>query len=185
MASTSRSIYMACDGFGEDLKNAIKSHLETKENIDVKDFGSNTYYDAAANVSKAIADGNKNEDATDVIKKDKLSNVGILICGTGMGVGIVANKFPGVRAATCENVSAARCARAVNNANVLCLGQLVTKTDDAKVMVDEFLEQQFNSQPDGEDGTPLNWWSKDVEIFLATSMEGIERVEQEVVKQDK
>jgi ribose 5-phosphate isomerase B len=55
-----------------------------------------------------------------------------------MSVGIMANKFYSVRAATCENVAAARCAWAVNDANVLCLGQLVTTPEDSKVLGDEF-----------------------------------------------
>jgi ribose 5-phosphate isomerase B len=57
------------------------------------------------------------------------------------------NKFPGVRAATCENIAAAKSARAANNANVLCLGKLVTPPDEAKQIVDSFLEQKFISQP--------------------------------------
>ena len=103
--------------------------------------------------------------------------------GTGMGVGIIANKFTGVRAATCENVLAARCSRAVNDANVLCLGQLVTKPEDAKVMAEEFLfKQQFISHPAGEDDKPLSWWNGQVEEFLKTSKEGIEKVETEAKK---
>ena len=94
-------------------------------------------------------------------------------------VGIVANKFSGIRAATCENIIAARCARAVNNSNVLCLGQLVTAPDAAKTIVDEFLGQDFISHPRGENGEPVSWWNGDVEKFLASSMEGVTRVENE------
>jgi ribose 5-phosphate isomerase B len=65
-----------------------------------------------------------------------------------MGVGIVANKYPaGVRAATVENVTAARYSRAVNDANILCLGQLITGEENAKELVDAIFEQEFNTHP--------------------------------------
>merc|ERR1739841_477092 len=64
---------------------------------------------------------------------------GLLFCGTGMGVGIVANRFSGIQAATCENVAAARCARAINDSNVLCLGGKVTTPSDARAICDAWL----------------------------------------------
>lgn len=108
-------------------------------------------------------------------------NLPLSICfNIGMGVGIMANKFPGVRAATCENLTAAKFSRAVNDANVLCLGQLITTTDDAKVMADEFFfKQKFISHPLGDDNQPVGWWDTNVEDFLKTSMTGIEKVEKE------
>eukprot|EP00980_Cylindrotheca_fusiformis_P007015 scaffold1474_cov132-Cylindrotheca_fusiformis.AAC.11 len=172
--SEGKTIYFACDGFGESLKDVVKSHVETTyggndKELNVVDLGSDTYYDAAAKVGKALAASSN--------KKD----MGVLVCGTGMGVGIVANKFPGVRAAPCENVTAARCARAVNDANVLCLGQLVTTPEDSKILADEFLfKQQFISHPSGEDGKPVEWWNSQVENFLKTSKAGIENVERDV-----
>lgn len=163
--ASEKTIYFACDGFGEKLKDAVRVHVESSNSsVKVVDFGNDTYYDAAAKVGKALAESSNKSD------------MGVLVCGTGMGVGIIANKFQGVRAATCENVTAARCARAVNDANVLCLGQLVTSADDAKIMADEFLfKQEFISKP-GEDA---EWWSSQVEDFLKTSKEGIEKVEKE------
>lgn len=160
-----KTIYFACDGFGEKLKDAVKVHVESSNSsVKLVDFGNDTYYDSAAKVGKALAESSNKSD------------MGVLVCGTGMGVGIIANKFQGVRAATCENVTAARCARAVNDANVLCLGQLVTTVDDAKIMADEFLfKQEFISKP-GEDA---EWWSQEVEDFLKSSKEGIEKVEKE------
>ena len=170
-SSSTVRILLGCDGFGEDLKNAVKDHLESKENIVVDDLGSDTYFDAAGNVAKQVSKSGGGDQEV----------MGILFCGTGMGVGIVANKFPGVRAATCENIAAAKCARAVNNANILCLGKLVTPPDEAKKIVDSFLEQKFISQP-GESAT---WWNSDVEAFLQTSMEGIERVEKDAAEAAK
>ena len=169
--TTEKTIYFACDGFGETLKDVVKAHVEkTSESGKVKivDYGNDTYFDAAAKVGKALAESpNKND-------------MGVLVCGTGMGVGIVANKFPSVRAATCENIMAARCARAVNDANVLCLGQLVTTPEDAKLLADEFLfKQEFISHPSGSDDKPVEWWNENVENFLKTSLSGIEHVEQQ------
>mmetsp|Transcript_2472 Transcript_2472/g.3719 ORF Transcript_2472/g.3719 Transcript_2472/m.3719 type:complete len:194 (+) Transcript_2472:34-615(+) len=180
-----RTIYLACDGFGQDLLNAVKTHLEQNHHVKVEDLGCDTYYDAAAHVSKAITkthpkDGTSTSTSTNDERGEKL---GMLFCGTGMGVGIVANKFAGIRAAPCENVTAARCARAVNDSNVLCIGQLVTEPEAAKKIVDEFLSQKFISQPHGEDGKPLSWWNGGVEQFLSTSMEGVTRVEQEALDQ--
>ena len=169
-----KTIYFACDGFGEVLKDSVKAHVEkthaekSEQKIKIVDFGNDTYFDAAAKVGKALAESSNEDD------------MGLLVCGTGMGVGIVANKFPGVRAATCENVTAARCARAVNDANVLCLGQLVTSQDDAKVLADEFFfKQEFISHPSGGDDKPVEWWNPQVEDFLKTSKAGIKNVEQQ------
>mmetsp|Transcript_52904 Transcript_52904/g.63687 ORF Transcript_52904/g.63687 Transcript_52904/m.63687 type:complete len:196 (-) Transcript_52904:50-637(-) len=169
-ARRQRIIFFACDGFGEDLKNAIKAHVHSKGRHEVKDFGTDTYYDAAGKVGAAVS-------KTHVGDNDVF---GMLFCGTGMGVSICANKYPNVRAAVCENVTAARCGRAVNNANVLCLGQLVTPEDDAKRIVDAFLAQEFITHPMGPDGTtPVEWWSSGVEEFLSTSMDGIKRIEED------
>lgn len=164
-------IYLAADGFGEDLKNAMKSHLEGKGTYEVTDIGVDTYFDAAGKVGKEVG-----SDST---------SKGVLVCGTGMGVGIMANKYSGVRAATCENVTAARFARAVNDANVLCLGQLITPEEQAKHMLDAFLEQEFNVHPKLENGEPAPWWNGNVETFLSTSKEGIARVENEAIENSK
>lgn len=166
--TTKKKVYLAADGFGEDLKNAMKAHVESKgDEYEVTDFGTDTYFDAAGKVGAVVG---KDSNAT-----------GILVCGTGMGVGIMANKYPGVRAATVENVTAARFSRAVNDANILCLGQLITGEEKAKELVDAFFEQEFNSHPKMEDGKPAPWWNGDVEKFLSTSKDGIDRVEKEAM----
>lgn len=167
-----RTVFLAADGFGEELKNEMKQHLEeTQPHLIVEDLGTDTYFDAAAKVGTKVGDSN----ATTADEKP----YGLLVCGTGMGVGMVANNFAGVRAATVENVTAVRCARAVNDANVLCLGQLVTPPEQAKKLVDAFFDQPFNTQPMDENGKPLEWWNGNVETFLSTSHEGLSRVEQE------
>ncbi|MBR5743534.1 MAG: RpiB/LacA/LacB family sugar-phosphate isomerase, partial [Clostridia bacterium] len=68
---------------------------------------------------------------------------GVLICGTGIGMSIAANKIPGVRAAACSDPTSARLCRAHNDANVLCFGQRVVGSEVAKELVKVFLETPF------------------------------------------
>jgi ribose 5-phosphate isomerase B len=87
------------------------------------------YPDFAAAVAEGIADGRY--------------RLGILVCGTGIGMSIAANKFAGVRAAVCRGEFEARLARAHNDANVLCLGGRVTGPGVAVAAVDVFLAAEF------------------------------------------
>ena len=91
-------IFAGADPFGEDLKDALVARLR-KKGYDVVDGGTGAYYDVASTVAKQV--------------QRSRNGRGLLMCGTGMGMGIVANKFTGVRAATVENVDAARCSRAL------------------------------------------------------------------------
>ncbi len=93
---------------------------------------------------------------------------------------MVANKFAGIRAATVEHVTAARNARAVNDANVLCLGQLITPLSTAKEILDAFIAQEFCTAPTTLEGdAPVPWWNDQVKEFLSTSAQGIARVEEQ------
>ena len=71
------------------------------------------------------------------------SDEGILICGTGIGMSIVANKLPGIRAALCYSVETAQLSRKHNNANLLCLGARVEHSDSVEKIVDEWLNAKF------------------------------------------
>ncbi len=109
-----QSVVMAADPCGFDLKNAIKAVLE-KEGYPVLDLCPDApmeYSAAACAVAGTIQRGGADR--------------GIAICGTGMGVSIVCNKHRGVYAALCENLWQAVRSRTVNNANVLCLGGMIT-----------------------------------------------------------
>mmetsp|Transcript_69674 Transcript_69674/g.194767 ORF Transcript_69674/g.194767 Transcript_69674/m.194767 type:complete len:202 (+) Transcript_69674:103-708(+) len=154
-------IVIGADGFGEELKDAVVDHLKTKAGIEVEDMGTDKYYVAAADVAKRVQD-------------DK-STKGMLFCGTGMGVGIVANKFTGVYAATCENEAAARHSRSINNSNILAMGGLVTTVDDAVKIVDAWLDQEFCAKP----GAEADWWSPEVEAFLSSKFPEIDSIEQD------
>lgn len=108
--------YIASDHAGIEMKTYIKELLESK-GYEVKDLGPNTknrvdYPDFAKKVCESVL-------------SDK-SSKGILICGSGIGMSMSANKFDGIRAALCHNEYSARMARKHNDANILCLGERVS-----------------------------------------------------------
>ena len=124
---------IASDHAGLDLKNQLYEYL-LSEGHDVADLGTGShesvdYPDYAASLSTGIQKGQY--------------ELGILVCGTGIGMSMVANRFEGVRAALCNHVTLARLARQHNNANVLALGGRMTGIDLAKEIVKIFLETDF------------------------------------------
>lgn len=126
-------IAIGCDHGGFELKNHLVDYLKNK-GVDVKDFGVYTedsvdYPDCAKPVCKAVLSGECEK--------------GILICGTGIGISIAANKFDGIRAALCSNVFSAKMSKEHNNANIICLGGRVTGRELAFMIVDAWLEAEF------------------------------------------
>jgi ribose 5-phosphate isomerase B len=126
-------IAIGSDHGGFKLKEAIKKHFK-KAKIFFKDFGCFSpdpvdYTDIAYPLAKAVA--------------AKRFKYGILVCGTGLGMSMAANKTPKVRAALCHNTYTAKMARAHNNANLLCLGGRVLDTKDALAIVKIFLATPF------------------------------------------
>jgi len=126
-------IAIGADHGGYELKEEIKAYLK-KKGIYFKDFGTFSkepvdYPDVGKRVAKAVA-----------LKKYKF---GILICGTGLGMAMVANKVRGIRAAVCHNIYTARMSRAHNDANILSLGGRVLKKATAMKIVDVFLKMPF------------------------------------------
>ncbi len=91
------------------------------------------YPDAAIEVAERVASKN--------------AEFGILVCGTGIGMSITANKFPGIRAAVCWNEESAKLSREHNDANILCLGARLIAPDDAIKILDAFLNQQASEEP--------------------------------------
>lgn len=71
---------------------------------------------------------------------------GILICGSGLGMSIAANRYKHIRATLCTNVYMAKMARAHNDANVLCLGERITGLDETKSILEAFIDGQFDGQ---------------------------------------
>lgn len=107
-------VIMGADFGGYDLKEAVKKDLIAHgyDVTDVSPDGPITYQDAAKMVAKGV--------------QSKEYDRGIALCGTGMGVSIIANKFRGVYAALCEGVYTAVRSKTINNTNVLCMGGFIT-----------------------------------------------------------
>ena len=133
MSAPLSKIAIGSDHGGYKLKNHVISHLENK-GIQVIDCGTNSsesvdYPDFAESVVKRI----HNNDVES----------GILICGTGIGISIKANRFQGIRAAVVHNAFTAEMSKAHNNANILCLGERTTEQDDACHFIDVWLKTEF------------------------------------------
>ncbi len=127
-------IALGCDHGGYTLMQEVKEHLE-KRGIEVKDFGTDStaavdYPVYAKKVAKAILSGECEK--------------GILICGTGIGISITANKFKGIRCALCHDVFSARATREHNDANILAMGGRVVGPGLALMIVDTFLDTAFS-----------------------------------------
>lgn len=126
-------IAIGSDHGGVHLKTHIKNYLQTK-GFEVVDYGTNTeesvdYPDFAAAVAYGVV--------------NKLQECGILICGTGIGVSIAANKIKGIRAALCGDCFSALMSKEHNNANILCMGERVIGQGLAEKIVDTYLNAQF------------------------------------------
>ena len=126
-------ISLACDHGGLELKNQIIDYLKAQGHS-VNDFGTYShdscdYPDFAKPAALAVANGECER--------------GIVVCTTGIGVSMVANKVKGVRCALCLNPDMAKMTRLHNNANVIALGQKYVDFDTAKQIVDNFLNTEF------------------------------------------
>ena len=126
-------IAIGSDHGGFELKNHIINYLKEK-NIDIKDFGcfdesSVDYPDIAEAVCDSINNGE--------------SECGILVCGTGIGISIAANKIDGIRAAHCHDVYSAEMTKRHNNANVICMGGRVVGRELAFKIIDAWLGAEF------------------------------------------
>lgn len=127
-------LVIAADHGGFELKEIVKETLVSAGH-EVLDVGCNStdsvdYPDYAAKAVQSIVQGQ--------------SQMGILICGTGIGMSIAANRERHIRAANCFNVATAQLSREHNNANVLCLGARVLETDTALRMVSVWLDTEFS-----------------------------------------
>ena len=135
MKKTFIKICIASDHAGYDLKEKIKDYL-IKQSISVIDLGpysenSVDYPVYAKKVAKRLIVGK--------------SDAGILVCGSGAGMAITANKFKGIRAAQCYNKASTILSRQHNNSNIICLGSRMLKYKDALKYVTYFLNTRFES----------------------------------------
>lgn len=129
-----RKIYIGADSAGFLLKEEMKKHIE-KLGYDVTDFGT----DSEASCHYPIFASK----VCEAVKENPDTSYGILICGTGIGMSMCANKYNGVRAAVCSDTFSAKMTRRHNDANVLCMGARVIGTCLAEDIVDIFLENEF------------------------------------------
>jgi len=128
-------LIIGSDHAGYRLKEELKKYLEGLGHT-VEDYGTNSeqsvdYPKFGYAVASAVA---------------KSRSKGILICGSGIGMSMIANKVKGIRAAVCHNEYTARAAREHNDANILCLGARILKNEEAKKITKVFLETEFSKE---------------------------------------
>ena len=128
-------IFLSSDHAGFELKEKVKSFL-IDNNFEYEDLGCSSqepvdYPDFAKLLSKKI--------------KDKNNSMGILFCGTGIGISMAANRFPHIRAALCTSIEMASKSRKHNDANVLALGGRILEAKIAMEIVKEFLQTDFEA----------------------------------------
>jgi len=133
---TNMKIAIGSDHAGFELKQIIVEHLSSR-NVDFVDFGTNSldsvdYPDFA----KRVADEVSNKDLV----------MGILVCGSGQGMAMTANRYKDVRAAICHNSDVAKVTREHNDANILCLGSRFIEEAEALKCVDVFLSTDFEGE---------------------------------------
>jgi ribose 5-phosphate isomerase B len=126
-------IALGSDHGGFQLKEVIKEYLKDK-NYEIEDFGT---YDTSSvdypEIGEKVA----------VAVKDEVADKGIIVCGTGLGISISANKVPGIRAALVSDTFSAKMSRAHNDANILALGGRVLGDDLALEIVEAWLNTEF------------------------------------------
>jgi len=152
-------IAIGADSYGFPLKETVKDYLVNKD-FEVTDFGvdrsddDRPYYKTADDIARHVS--------------NKEFNRAILVCGTGMGMAIVANKHPGIFAAVCETPFASEKSRSINNSNILTLGAFITTSTVANKIVDVWLNTDFTEG-----------WDTSIQEWLLKSMEDISSLERD------
>ncbi|XP_057439462.1 DNA damage-repair/toleration protein DRT102 [Lotus japonicus] len=154
MAET--KIIAGADELGTPLKDALVSHLRSL-NIQVEDLGASSYYSAGAEVGRRVSQSLSSSSPAR----------GLVACGTGVGVAIFANKFPGVFAVTCLTPAEAANARSITNCNVLAVSGKYTSPVTATEILDTWLNTAFKAPCHANDDKP---WPQEIESFLDNSL---------------
>ena len=130
-------IVIGCDEAAYDLKEEIKKYLEKKgqevKDVGVYDKSSSLYADTAEKLCKEITNGNYER--------------GILLCGTGIGMAITANKVPGIRAAVAHDIFSLERMIKSNNCQVLCMGARIIAPQSAELLLDTWLDIKYHDGP--------------------------------------
>ncbi|KAG5626319.1 hypothetical protein H5410_011537 [Solanum commersonii] len=156
-------IIAGADSFGCNLKDVLVSQLRAL-NIQVEDLGTDKYYSVGEEIGRRVSQAA--DDPT-------VETRGLVACGTGVGVAIFANKFPGVYAATCLNPDEARNARSINNCNVLAVSGMNTTSEVASDVLKSFLETPFKSPCPASGSNP---WPDEIDQFLENSVNEMNKI---------
>ncbi|GLT95201.1 hypothetical protein SLE2022_128970 [Rubroshorea leprosula] len=151
-------VIAGADSFGAELKDAMVAHLRSL-NIDVEDLGTTSYYNVGAEVGRRVS--------SSASADSKVETRGLLACGTGVGVAIFANKFPGVYATTCANPADAHDTRSINNCNVLALSGKYTPVEKAVEILTTWLDTPFKSPCPASGSQP---WPQEIADFFDQSL---------------
>jgi len=157
-----KKVIIGSDKSGFTLKEAVKAHL-TEQGYEVEDCGTQSvdapmpYYKVAPILAKKIQAGEFEK--------------GILICGTGAGMAVVANKFQGVYAVACESVYAAEKCRAINDANIMTMGGWIVAPEMGIAMADKFMNTAFTEN--------LEPWRQE---FLKNAEKEVAAIEKEIYR---
>ncbi len=135
MTYNNKIIAIGCDEAAFELKHILIDHLKQHYQIEIKDFGC---YDTSPVLYPKIA-----QELAQAVANSEFER-GILLCGTGIGMSIVANKIKGVRAACCHDVFSAQRARKSNDAQIITMGARVIGSELAKVILDAWLLSEFS-----------------------------------------
>ena len=124
-------IAIAADHGGFELKEALKAHYKALEFIDLGTYSADSvdYPDYGRKMAQTVL--------------GKKADLGILICGTGIGISIAANRYKGIRAALLYSIEAAQLAKAHNNANIIVFGGRTMAVDDVIKRIDTFLQTSY------------------------------------------
>ncbi len=127
------TLAIGCDHGGFEVTQALRAYLK-EQNIETQDFGTHStesvdYPPIALQVARSVAEGR--------------ADLGVLVCSTGIGISIAANKVKGIRAAVCCNELCARLTRNDNNANILCMGGKIVDAETAVKILDTFIHTDF------------------------------------------
>ncbi|KAI3459556.1 hypothetical protein Pfo_016219 [Paulownia fortunei] len=151
-------IIAGADAFGCSLKDALVEQLRSLK-IEVEDLGTSKYYSVGEEIGRRVSQAANSNSSVETR--------GLVACGTGVGVSIFANKFPGVYAATCLTPADALNARSINNCNVLAVSGMSTAPEAASEILTTFLNTPFKSPCPASGSNP---WPEDIQSFLEGSV---------------
>ncbi|GER49125.1 galactose-6-phosphate isomerase subunit LacB [Striga asiatica] len=152
------------DSFGASLKDALVDRLRSL-NIHVEDIGTSKYYSVGEEIGRRVSQAS--------VADPSVETRGLVACGTGVGVSIFSNKFPGVYAATCLTPADALNARSINNCNVLAVSGMSTAPEAAYEILSAFLDTPFKSPCPASGSEP---WPDEIQSFLDGSVEEMSQI---------